>query len=118
MNWIINNWSLLVVIACAVCVGVFYCNKFVKMPSEKQIAMIKSWLLYAVIEAESIYQTGTGTLKLHYVYDKFIAKFPAVASVIEFEVFSKWVDDVLIEMRRILETNKDIEAYVRDIPNY
>ena len=118
MNWIINNWSLLVVIACAVCVGVFYCNKFVKMPSDKQIAMIKSWLLYAVIEAEHIYQSGTGTLKLHYVYDLFVAKFPAVAAVIDFEVFAKWVDDVLVEMRRILETNKDIDAYVRDIPNY
>lgn len=118
MTWFLNNWSFLVVIACAACVGVFYCNKFVKLPSEKQIAMVKSWLLYAVIEAESIYQSGTGTLKLHYVYDLFIAKFPAVASVVAFETFAKWVDEVLIEMRHILETNKDIEAYVTDTPNY
>ena len=114
MAWIINNWSFLVVIACAVGVGVFYTNKFVKMPSDEQIARVKQWLLFAVLEAEKTYKSGTGALKLRFTYDLFVERFGALAAVVSFEMFSKWVDEVLQEMRHILETNKDIEAYVND----
>lgn len=114
MAWIINNWSFLVVIACAVGVGFFYMHKFVGYDKARQIVIVKTWLLYAVIEAERIYKSGTGTLKLRYVYSLFVEKFSALASFVSFETFSRWVDEVLVEMRHILETNKDIEAYVND----
>lgn len=114
MNWIINNWSFLVVVACACVVGFFYVNKFAKMPNEEQIARVKQWLLFAVLEAEKTYKSGTGALKLRYTYDLFVERFGALAAVVTFETFSKWVDEVLKEMRHILETNKDIEAYVND----
>lgn len=114
MAWIVNNWSFLVVLACAVGVGFFYVNKFVKMPNDEQIARVKQWLLFAVLEAEKTYKSGTGALKLRFTYDLFVERFGALAAVVSFEMFSKWVDEVLQEMRHILETNKDIEAYVND----
>lgn len=114
MKWIIDNWSLLVVIvAVVVSIGV-YVKKFLDKPTEEQIAKVKEWLLYAVIEAESIFKDGTGALKLRYVYDMFITKFPALVNVISFEMFSKLVDEALEQMKHLLETNKDIAAYVED----
>ena len=48
----------------------------------------------------------------HYVYDLFLERFPSVAPVISFEMFSMLVDEALEKMRHILETNLDIKAYV------
>ena len=113
MTWIINNWSLLVIIV-AFCVVIFYFyKKFSGLPSDEQLNKVKQWLLYAVIEAEKIYSSGTGRAKLAYVYNLFIEKFPSLAPVIPFALFSKMVDEVLVEMRNLLETNKDIEFYVK-----
>ena len=108
MKWIIDNWSLLVVLACAGVVVFMYVKKFVNMPTEEQIAKVKEWLLYAVLEAEAEFGGGTGQLKLRYVYDLFLSKFPDVAKLISFEMFSKLVDEVLEQMRHLLETNLDI----------
>lgn len=108
MNWIINNWSLLVVIAAALGVVYFYVKKFAKLPTEEQIEKVKEWLLWAVLQAEAEFGGGTGQLKLHYVYDMFVQRFPAIAQAITFDMFSKLVDEVLIRMRKILETNLDI----------
>jgi hypothetical protein len=108
MKWIIDNWSLLVVLACAVIAIFIYVKKFVNMPTEAQIAKVKEWLLYAVLQAESEFGGGTGQLKLRYVYDLFLSRFPDIAKVISFEMFSTLVDEVLEQMRHLLETNLDI----------
>ena len=112
MTWILNNWSLLVVLvaACVVAWRVF--KRFTDLPSEEQLEKVKQWLLYAVIEAEKIYSSGTGRAKLAYAYNLFLEKFPSLAPAIPFDLFSKMVDEVLVEMRKLLETNKDIEYYV------
>lgn len=114
MKWIVDNWSLLVVIAGAGVFVVMYIKEFTNMPTEEQIAKVKEWLLFAVIQAERELGGGTGALKLRYVYDLFVTTFPDVAKLISFELFSKWVDEVLVQMKHLLETNKDIEAYVED----
>lgn len=108
MKWIIDNWSLLVVLACAGVVIFMYVKKFVNMPTDEQIAKVKEWLLYAVLEAEAEFGGGTGQLKLRYVYDLFLSKFPDIAKIISFEMFSTLVDEVLEQMRHLLETNLDI----------
>lgn len=112
MKWIIDNWSLLVVTVCACVAIVIYVKKFTGMPSEEQVAKIKEWLLWAVIQAEKDLGGGTGALKLRYVYDLFVTTFPDVAKIISFELFSKWVDEVLVQMKHLLETNFDIKYYV------
>lgn len=113
MTWILNNWSLLVVLvaACVVAWRVF--KKFTDLPSEEQQNKVKQWLLYAVIQAEKELGGGTGRLKLAYVYSCFIDKFPSFAPVVPFDVFAQWVDEVLVQMRHLLEENKDIEYYVK-----
>ena len=118
MNFIIENWAIIFALVCVPIVVAVWAIKFSDKPTDKQIELVKNWLLYAVLEAERIYQSGTGKLKLHYVYDQFVQTFPKLAAGITFDMFSWLVDEVLIEMREILETNKDIEAYVTDTPRY
>ena len=112
MKWIVDNWSLLVVVVCALVVVGIKAKKFTELPSEEQRNKIKECLLLWVIEAERLYKGGTGAIKLRYVYDKFIEKFPSIAPVVSFIMFSEWVDDVLVYMKHLLETNENINKYV------
>lgn len=113
MAWIQNNWSLLVVLLAAFFLAWRYLKKFSGLPSDEQQAKIKEWLLLAVVMAEKEMGSGTGAIKLRYVYSLFVDKFPSVAPVVPFELFSKWVDEALAQMKNMLETNKDIEQYVK-----
>lgn len=78
---------------------------------------IKEWLIQAVTKAEKELGGGTGQLKLRTVYDWFIEKFPIVAVIIPFKVFSAWVDYALTEMRCWLSQNYSIKKYVEDKEN-
>ena len=43
----------------------------------------------------------------------FVVRFPTVSKLISFEFFSNMVDEALVEMRKLIETNKAVQAYVR-----
>ena len=112
MNFIIQNWWILVLIVAAVCVAGYFLYTFIKMPSSSQLAQLKEWLLYAVAQAEKELGGGTGKLKLRYVYDMFILRFDLLAEVISFEAFSLLVDEVLEEFREMLEKNSSVANYI------
>lgn len=77
-----------------------------------QKAKVKEWLKYAVSEAEKILGEKTGQLKLRLVYDWFVEKFPVVAAMVPFKVFSAWVDTALETMRKWLEAGNAIGEYI------
>lgn len=112
MKWIVDNWSFLVVLACVVGVAIVYINKFVHIPNNEQLAKLKQWLLFAVIEAEKQYQGGTGALKLRAVYNEFCKVFPSLVPIVSFAAFSELVDEALEQMKHLLETNLDIANYI------
>lgn len=70
------------------------------------------WLKWAVSEAEKTLGGGTGQLKLRLVYDWFVQKFPIVAAVLSFRVFSAWVDTALETFRKWLDENKNVASYI------
>lgn len=111
MTWI-DYWPLLVVFVAAVVIVIINIRNFSDMPSEEQVEQVKQWLLLAVTNAEKELGAGTGALKLRYVYDQFLQIFPDVSEAISFELFAGWVDEVLVTMRHLIETNKNIKAYV------
>lgn len=74
----------------------------------------KNWLVWAVSEAEAVFGSKTGKLKLRYVYDMAVERFPIVAKVVPFSVFSKLVDDALDVMREMIENNKNIADAIID----
>lgn len=113
MKWLCDNWTLLVVILATIVFVYRIGKRYMGLPSEEQLKKVKAWLLYAVIEAEKTYSSGTGRLKLAAVYSQFIELFPSLVPILPYELFSKMVDEVLVEMRKLLETNLDIACYVR-----
>ncbi|MBR4892781.1 MAG: hypothetical protein IKZ35_02235 [Clostridia bacterium] len=73
---------------------------------------IKEWLLYAVIEAEKNLGSKMGQLKLRQVYDEFIYAFPFVSKILPFSLFSKMIDNALVEMKAQIEKNVKLKEYV------
>lgn len=74
----------------------------------------KNWLVWAVSEAESMFGSKTGQLKLRYAYELAVERFPIVAKLIPFSVFSKLVDSALDVMRDMIENNKNIAEAISD----
>lgn len=113
MSWLIDNWYVVIgLLAVLVCAG-FAIYKFFGLPTEKQIACIKEWLKYAVAMAEKELGSGTGQLKLRYVYNMFVDKFPSVSKIIPFETFSTWVDEALVWLENQLGKNNNISQYIK-----
>ena len=90
------------ILAVAVVAGGIYVNGF------------KNWLVWAVSEAEAIFGSKTGKLKLRYVYDLAVERFPMIAKFIPFALFSKLVDGALDVMRDMIENNKTIADAITD----
>lgn len=112
MGFWAENWYL-VVAAVAVLAFAAYCAyTFFKRPTGEQLAAVKEWLLWAVTEAEKELGGNTGQLKLRYVYDMFVERFPSLSAFIKFDAFSAMVDEALGQMRHLLDTNGTIKGYV------
>ena len=108
MNWLIDNWMLLVVLICMVYLTFASTKKFADKPTDEQIAEIKKWLLIAVTQCEAQLGEKTGRLKLSLCYDMFVKALPSLAAIVPFELFSELVDEVLEEMKDILTERPDV----------
>ncbi len=112
MEFILENWPIIVAVIAVVAVAVVAVARFVGLPTAEQLAKVREWLLWAVTEAEKDLGGGTGKLKLRQVYDLFVTRFPWLAKLVSFELFSAMVDDALEEMREMLDTNEAAKAFV------
>lgn len=77
----------------------------------------KNWLVWAVSEAEAMFGSKTGKLKLRYAYELAIERFPILAKFIPFSLFGKMVDGALAIMRDMIENNKNIADAIGDHVN-
>ena len=107
-----ENIAVIVGICCVIGVIGFGIYQFIKLEKDKQLEIVKEWLLLAVVEAEKKLGGGTGQIKLRYVYDMFIEKFKFLALMITFEQFSIMVDMALDKMRLMLSSNEKLKDYV------
>ncbi len=99
----------IIIIVGAAAYTIYY---FMNLSKEKQLEVVREWLLYACIEAEKALGSNTGKVKLRYVYDLFITKFKYLSLIISFEQFSMLVDDALVLMRDMINNNKQVEQYI------
>lgn len=102
MKWIIDNWSLLVVVIAVICYFII---------TGKQ-GIIQA-LIYMTGKAEKELGSKTGQLKLRLVYNMFVARYPVLSKIIPFKVFSKWVDEALDTLKGLMESNDNIRYYIR-----
>ena len=107
-----ENIAVVIGICCVIGVIGFGIYQFIKLEKDKQLEIVKEWLLLAVVEAEKKLGGGTGQIKLRYVYDMFIEKFKFLALMITFEQFSVMVDMALDKMRFMLSSNEKLKDYV------
>lgn len=112
MEFLIDYWYVIVAAIVAAAMGILYAVRFAKQPKVEQLVKVREWLLYAVTEAEKMFGSNSGQIKLRYVYDGFVSKFPWLAKIVSFKLFSDLVDDALAEMREMLETNDAVAGYV------
>ena len=103
--------NVIIIAIAAILIGVF-AVWFFRLGKEKQMQIIKEWLLLAVIKAEKELGDGTGQVKLRFVYDMFIDKFRFVAMFINFSQFSDLVDLALITMKDMIANNNQIKEYI------
>ena len=113
MEFIIDYWVIALIVVLAL---VYKIAVFMKSPSQNQLAQVREWLLYAVAQAEKKLGSGTGQLKLRYVYDLFILRFGTLARMISFETFSTLVDEALYIFRDMLRDNEAVSKYVGASP--
>ena len=104
LEFITDNWYLLVTLICAVILMVSKIIQFLDLPTHKKEEEVKRRLLILCTEAEIALGGETGRLKLSQVYDEFCESYPYLKKWISFETFSEWVDEVLPAMREILES--------------
>lgn len=112
MDVILENWFYVLALACILYSVASAVKRFLMASPEEQLKKVREWLLYAVTLAEKDLGGGTGKLKLRYVYEMFLDKFPFVAEMVSFEKFSLLVDDTLEEMRAMLDQNKAVADFV------
>lgn len=72
---------------------------------------IKEWLVYACAQAELALGSGTGMLKLRFVYDMFISQFPMFSKFISFSTFQAWTEDALVTFKEWVKSNNSQELF-------
>lgn len=74
----------------------------------------KNWLVWAVAEAEAMLGSKTGQLKLRYVYDLAVIRFPIMSKLLPFGMFSKLVDSALAIMEDMIANNTSIADAIKN----
>lgn len=117
LKFINDNWFLILAAISIVSVVSVKIYKWFKRPTSEQMRQVQEWLLYAVAKAEEILGSGTGELKLRYVYDMFLVKFPVIAIFISFDDFSIMVEKALQKFEELIQTNDKIKALYEEGSN-
>lgn len=112
MTFMYNYWFLIVAGIAVVSVVSIKVYNWLKKPNNEQLEQVRQWLIYAVAKAEKELGSGTGELKLRYVYNMFIAKFPAIALFISFETFAEMVNKALEELEGLIAENSNIKDLI------
>lgn len=112
LKFVVENWWGILVAAIILSAAISGAILFCRMPKNEQIKKVKEWLLLAVAQAEKELGSGTGQLKLRYVYDMFLTKFPFLVSVISFDSFKLLVEEALDVFKPMLKQNEAIKEYV------
>lgn len=112
LDFLMTNWQWIAGVIIVIAAAIITLIKFDKKTKDEQIHQVKEWLLYAVMEAEKELGSGTGAMKLRFVYDMFVTKFPLLIALIPFSTFSNFVDEALDKFKELLATTPELQAYV------
>ena len=115
MTLLMEYWWLAIAILAIIIIAFMFLTIYIKLPNSKKAKKVKEWLLFAVVQAEKELGSGTGQLKLRYVYNLALSKFPICIKLIPFELFSSFVDGALQQLKNIIEDNEGVKEYMEKI---
>ena len=117
LSFIATYWYLIVAAIAIIALVSIKVYVFLKTPGKEQLNKIQEWLVWAVAQAEKELGSGTGQMKIKYVYDLFITKFPAVAIFVPYATFSNMVEKALDEFKEMISSNQRISEEFDAIPD-
>lgn len=110
----INIWLLLGIMIGAILVGWIIATIIDKtVGKETKVKLVEGWLKYMVILAERKFGSGTGKLKLTYVYNKFVEKWPEIATWMNEAQFNELVQKAIEKMEE-LRRNEAINNFINN----
>ena len=108
LSFIATYWYLIVAAIAIISVISIKVYVFLKTPGKEQLNKIQEWLVWAVAQAEKELGSGTGQMKIKYVYNLFITKFPSIAIFVPYSLFSSMVEKALDEFKDLVSNNQRI----------
>ena len=115
MTLLMKYWWIAIVILAILVIAFMFLITYINLPKSKKATKVKEWLLFAVVQAEKELGSGTGQLKLRYVYNLALSKFPIFIKLIPFELFSNFVDEALQQLENLIEDSEGVKKYIEKI---
>ena len=115
MTLLMEYWWLAIAILAILIIAFISLITYIKLPNSKKAKKVKEWLLFAVVQAEKELVSGSGQLKLRYVYNLALSKFPIFIKLIPFELFSSFVDGALQQLENLIEDSEGVKKYIEKI---
>ena len=115
MTLLMEYWWLAIAILAILTIAFMFLITYINLPNSKKATKVKEWLLFAVVQAEKELGSGTGQLKLRYVYNLALSKFPVFIKLIPFELFSSFVDGALQQLGNLIEDSEGVKKYIEKI---
>ena len=112
MEWLIENWYVIVGLMATTSFITYKIVVFIKMPHADKRQLLMSALQGMVAEAERELGKSTGVLKLRKVYSQALAVFPWIAEVYTFEQFEGLVNQALDWMKEQASKNPAFKEYI------
>lgn len=112
LNFLINNWYLIIVAIAAIVVAGMFIYSFMQKPTPEKLQNIKEWAIYACALAQAHLGSGTGQLKMRETYDMFISRFPDLARIVPFEMYKGIAESALLEFKKMLENNPKVKELI------
>ena len=109
MTLLMEYWWLAIAILAILIIAFMFLITYINLPNSKKATKVKEWLLFAVVQAEKELGSGTGQLKLRYVYNLALSKFPIFIKLIPFELFSSFVDGALQQLENLIENSEGVK---------
>lgn len=98
MEWLCENWALLIAFICVGAVVGVYIYKFFELPTGRKMQLFRETLYQLVVKAEKEFGSGKGKEKLEYVYSAIKKQFPFITMFMDLDTFEVMVKGALIEV--------------------
>lgn len=123
INFVLENWTFIITILACGYLTFIKIKKWNSLSEEEKIntalTILREQMLSYVADAEQNFGSGTGTLKRSQVIKRIYEDYPILNNVIEQDqlilVLDKYIDESLVELRKLLEDNKEFKKLILGI---